>query len=438
MLERNMKSDAAMLTAIALIDPVTDYKQVINAALGLKHVVIAVQLPDVALPDRFRAFSPTTQNLLDAGATHTLSMDQRDVFAITRQLQILSRKCNLRMEGVIPLSEVAVEVSDIIASCLGLPHNPLDLLTARRDKGLMKDAVQYAGLRIAKYARVGSTDDLSNAMQNLSLTYPIVVKTPSGMSTTDVFVCFDENDAKDALDSILNKVSPDGRNVELALLEEFIEGTEFAINLMSSNESGLLVTDMWKYKKTQKARYDSAEICNTPEYPELISYACRVANAVGIKYGAAHVELKARQDESGNYIDPIMIEIGARLSGGRKSIMAQAAIRNWDPFTILIKSHCGKWCQCISDETKNHLIPDQFARHIFLPIEKTGVVKDIQLDTSGLSAFHSSAIIVNVGDSVSETADIVSCAGFVWLVGGLAQVDEDTEKIRSSFQILIE
>jgi hypothetical protein len=49
---------------------------------------------------------------------------------------------------------------------------------------------------------------------------------------------------------------------------------------------------MWKYSKNERARYDSAEICNPADYPELTSYAVEVARAVGIQYGAAHVGSK--------------------------------------------------------------------------------------------------------------------------------------------------
>ena len=424
-------------TAIVLVDPVTDFAHVIRAALASRHVVITVQMPDVALPAAFRAFLPTTQQLLDAGATHTLQMQHRDTFSTVQQLQILSREHKLHIAGIIPLSEVAVEVSDLMASCLGVSHNPLKLLTARRDKGLMKRAVQSAGLRVAKHARIGSVADLQHATISLPLSYPLVVKTPSGMSTTDVHICSDENEAIDALHSIVDKLGPDGRTVTMALVEEYIDGTEFAINLMAFGDGAhLLVTDMWSYRKTHKARYDSAEICDPADYPTLVSYARGVAKAVGICFGAAHVELKARRGSDVTWTEPTMIEVGARLSGGRKSIMAQSAIDRWDPFTSLIASHCGKQCHSTLGNT-DYLTPNRFARHVFLPIKMAGKVKEVQLKTSALTTLHSSTIIVKVGDVVRQTTDILSCAGFVWMVGERDQVDKDTKKILSSFNLVI-
>ena len=428
---------------IVLVDPITDYKQVINAGIQLHYDVISIQLPDVVLPTKFQSFIPSELALKDAGISHTLSMHHKDVFA-TQQLQIIANECNLQIDGIIPLSEVGVEVSDLLASCLGLPHNSLELLTARRDKGLMKHAVQQAGLRIAKYARISSIDDLHVNMQQLQLAYPIVVKVPSGFSTTGVYICSNEQEATKALNSIIEKTGPDGRIVEMTLLEEYIDGTEFAINLMAFSTPGeerLLVTDMWKYQKNNKARYDNAEICNPENYPELVSYACDVARAVGVQYGAAHVELKARQDEKGKWCDPVMIEVGARLSGGRKSTMAQAAIDNWDPFTSLIQSHCGLSCQGTIPKDINYLIPDSFVRHIFLSVERAGIITEVRFDKetiSNLETMHSSVMIVKAGDVVEETTDIVSCAGFVWLVGEKTQVDKDTKAVLDSFSLILD
>ncbi len=430
--------------AIVLIDAVTDWKHVIDAAKSLEFVIIAIQLPAEELPAKFRTFLPTKSALADAGVDYIISVDQRDVFLITQRLQILAADADLKLMGVIPLSEIAVEVSDCVASCLSLPHNRLDRVTARRDKGLMKNTVESSGLRIAKYARVASLQDVRDKMQSLSLNYPIVLKTPAGMSSTDVFICSNYDDANKALVSILGKNGPDGRNVERALLEEYIGGVEFAINLIAFTDGDnttprMLVTDVWKYQKSSKARYGQAEICLPSDHPTLLAYACSVAKAVGIRYGAAHVEVKAEEqlDDNGSiFTNPCLIEVGARLSGGRKSILTMSAVEKWNPFQALIQAHCGETCEV--PQHINYLTPNKFARHIFLPIEKRGCIEKIELDTSSLTTLHSSALIVKPGDTVEETTDIISCAGFVWLLGNnKEQVDADTYTLMSSVVISV-
>lgn len=59
------------------------------------------------------------------------------------------------------------------------------------------------------------------------------------------------------------------------------------------------MTDVWKYQKNHWADYETAKNCNPndPMLREIASYAKQVAHAVGIHYGAAHVELKAQRKE---------------------------------------------------------------------------------------------------------------------------------------------
>ena len=113
----------------------------------------------------------------------------------------------------------------------------------------MKVAVANAGLRVAKYARLTQRDgsDAIKAIDELELTYPVVVKTPRGMSTMDVYVCNNEEEAVNHTADIVRSVGPDGRRTQYALLEEFIGGEEFAINLLASPTTprGVQVTDVW-------------------------------------------------------------------------------------------------------------------------------------------------------------------------------------------------
>lgn len=426
--------------AVVLLDPVTEYKSVIQAALAKDMIVMAVQLSPVE--DRMRKFVPTPAMLKEAGAHHVLDLQDRDGYACVHALKVLQQQqqqqhhqpTNFSIQGVIPLAETAVDFSDTIAAMLGLPHNPLELAISRRDKGFMKEAVRASGLRVAHFARLESVQELQTYMTQLEIDLPVVVKTPQGFSTTDVYICKNIQEAESAVESILNSIGPDGRRVRQALLEEYIGGTEFAVNVMACQEK-IVVTDVWKYVKTDRARYSSAEICdpNDPSFESIVSYAVGVAKAVGIHFGAGHVELKAQQQQAdGCYVDPIMMEVGARLSGGRKATMTQAALNGeWDPFAALIDSHSGIRPQVMMDS----YTPKNFVRHLFLPIERPGTIQSVQIDVSDLSSVHSHAMLVKEGDIVKETTDITSCAGFVWLVGDRSQVEMDTKSVLSSFQL---
>uniref|UniRef100_A0A7S2VB62 ATP-grasp domain-containing protein n=1 Tax=Entomoneis paludosa TaxID=265537 RepID=A0A7S2VB62_9STRA len=449
--------------AVVLLDPITDWRQVVEAALHHGVAIVAIQLSPI--PDKMKAFTPTREILMEAGVTLVHFPQDRDVYQCAQFLQshheISGGSNALCIQGVIPLSETAVEFSDLLSALLGISHfNPLPLVTSRRDKGLMKDAVQNAGLRIAKYARLNAVSDVPIQIEILSLDFPVVIKTPQGFSTTDVFICQTLEEATTATATILNRdrEGPDGRSTRQALVEEYIGGVEFAVNIMACQ--GIVhVTDVWKYSKApDTARYVSAEICD-PHHDSLsavVEYAKQVAMAVGIRYGAGHVELKARprtarlgEDEDFDcmtWTDPCLMEVGARLSGGRKAAMAKEAVDHWNPFLALILSHCGESCPLPRTRT-----PSQFVKHLFLPIPQTGTIQSVALpvassgnekSTDGLVSIptlHSHVLLVRPGQQVKETTDIVSCAGFAWLVGpSKSAVERDAEKLLSCFHIAIE
>jgi D-alanine-D-alanine ligase-like ATP-grasp enzyme len=433
---------------IVLLDPVTEWKSVVEAALRLNYQVIAVQLSPI--PNSMRAFFPTPSVLELAGVSRALDLQHRDVYSCVQALKLaLGQLANdAPLRAVIPLAETGVDFSDAIAAMMGLTnHNPLDLILCKRDKGFMKEAVRQSGLAIAKFARIGTRQDLVAQMEALLLDYPVVVKTPQGFSTKDVYICSSLDQANQALTHILTTMGPDERTAPCALLEEYIGGTEFAVNLLATakkdeqGSSGLLVTDVWVYDKTDAAQYSSATMCdpNDPRLQKICDYAKGVARAVGVHYGAAHVEVKAQATADGRaYTEPIMMEIGARLSGGRKAVMTQAAYQNhqspWDPFKALIQSHLGRL------EIDGHTpSPPLHVQHLFLPVTQAGRVRARHciLDDAAtkLETLHSFLWLVKPGDNVLKTTDITSCAGFVWLVGDKFKVQRDAELIISTFRI---
>ena len=169
-------------------------------------------------------------------------------------LKTIETQQHLRFLAVLPCREAAVDFSDILGALLGLTSvNDLGLASARRDKGLMKTVVANAGLRVAKYARLtdGNGSDVISAVKELELEYPVVVKTPRGFSTVDVFICKNEEEAVQHSSEIVRSVGPDGRKTQYALLEEFLGGEEFALNLIASPATAraVRVTDIWLYHK---------------------------------------------------------------------------------------------------------------------------------------------------------------------------------------------
>lgn len=436
--------------AIVLLDPkIPDCTFLIEAGRKRGLMIMAVvPKPNDGSKKNLVAYYPTAEALLEVGMHQVYEPpvgSKFDIVECATNLKTIESQQNLRFLGVIPCREAAVDFADILGALLGLTVvNDLGLASARRDKGLMKVAVANAGLRVAKYARLtqGDGSDVIAAVEELELEYPVVVKTPRGMSTMDVFICNSEKEAVQHASEIVRSVGPDGRKVQYALLEEFLGGEEFALNLIASPATprGVQVTDIWLYHKvntegTMVNTYQEMVDPHDKKYARLVKYAEGVCRAVGIKYGMGHCELKAKFDESKNvWVDPVMIEIAGRLAGGRKAIMAEATIPGWHPFEAMIDAHCG-----FPVRMPPSLRPSKTAVQTYVPSDKNGILKSVTGDDfARLPTYYQHSILRKVGDKVVRARDLMSFAAYVWLIGDAEDVKRDAMRARDEFRVEVE
>ncbi|KAL3798149.1 hypothetical protein HJC23_005710 [Cyclotella cryptica] len=434
--------------SILLIHPkLPDVTYTIAAAYRRNLMVTAV-IPKVNDGTKSLSLHPTASRLLEAGVHQVYEPPvsaKFDVMECCYHLKTMEAQQNLRFLGVIPCRESSVDIADMLAALLGLRNgNDLGLSGARRDKGLMKLAVANAGLRVAKYARLTRSDggEVVNAIKELELEFPVVVKTPRGWSTQDVYICNSMEDAIEKASKIVKSVGPDGRKTQYALLEEFLDGDEFAVNLIASPTTprGVQVTDLWMYHKvfmhgTMVNTWQSMVDPHDKKYASLVRYGEGVCRAVGIKYGMAHIELKAVYDEKvGRWINPAMIEVGARLAGGRKAVMAEATIPGWRPFDAMVDAHCG-----FPVHIPPSFRPEKQAYHVYVPSDKEGIVTKIEgSDFERLPTYYAHAQLAQVGKRVSKSKELASFAAQLWLRGDPDEVLRDAKRARAEFKLEVE
>lgn len=433
--------------AIVLLDPkIPDCNHLIKAGKKRGLMIMAVVPKPNGGETKFS--KPTAEALLEVGMHQVYEPPvgaKFDIVECAANLKTIESQQNLRFLGVIPCREAAVDFSDILGALLGLTVvNDLGASSARRDKGLMKIAVSNAGLRVAKYARLtqGDGGDVIEAVKELELEYPVVVKTPRGMSTLDVYICNTEEEAVKHSSEIVRSIGPDGRKTQYALLEEFLEGEEFALNLIASPTTprGVQVTDIWLYHKinTEGTMVNTIQEMVNPhdkKYASLVQYAEGVCRAVKIKYGMGHCELKAKWDEKRNkWVDPVMIEIAGRLAGGRKAIMAEATIPGWHPFDAMVDAHCG-----FPTRLPPSFKPSQTAVQVYLSSDRNGIVKSVKgSDFKRLPTHQESIMLCKIGDKVSKANSLLSFAAYVWLVGDADDVKRDAKQARDEFIVEVE
>ena len=187
--------EPVLQNAIVLLDPkIPDCDHLVACARKRGLMVVGVVRSNLRREGGNGALYPTAEALLEVGMHQVYEPPvgaKFDVVECAANLKTIESQQNLRFLGVVPCREAAVDFSDILGALLGLAVvNDLGLASARRDKGLMKVAVANAGLRVARYARLtaGNGEDVASAVEELELEYPVVVKTPRGMSTLGEFL----------------------------------------------------------------------------------------------------------------------------------------------------------------------------------------------------------------------------------------------------------
>ncbi|KAL7489126.1 hypothetical protein ACHAW6_014712 [Cyclotella cf. meneghiniana] len=434
--------------SILLIHPKLPDVTFTIAAAYRRNLMVTAVIPKVNDGSKSLNLHPTASRLLEAGVHQVYEPPvgaKFDVMECCYHLKTMEAQQNLRFLGVIPCRESSVDIADMLSALLGLRNgNDLGLSGARRDKGLMKLAVANAGLRVAKYARLTRSDggEVVDAIKELELEFPVVVKTPRGWSTQDVYICNSMEDAIEKASKIVKSVGPDGRKTQYALLEEFLEGDEFAVNLIASPTTprGVQVTDLWMYHKvfmhgTMVNTWQSMVDPHDKKYASLVRYGEGVCRAVGIKYGMAHIELKAVYDEKvGRWINPAMIEVGARLAGGRKAVMAEATIPGWRPFDAMVDAHCG-----FPVHIPPSFRPEKQASHVYVPSDKEGIVTKIEgADFERLPTYYAHAQLAQVGKRVTKSKELASFAAQLWLRGDPEDVLRDAKRARAEFKLEVE
>lgn len=141
-----------------------------------------------------------------------------------------------------------------------------------------------------------------------------------------------------AMGRLLGKKNPiTNERITEALVMEYLDGEdEFVVDLAMMNE--LYVTDVSRYNKVafngSPVVYESEDMIpvDLAERLALIEYARQVVNALDIRYGAVHMEIKMTSQ------GPRLVEVAARLSGGGFPVLVKEATGE-DPIDALLDAY---------------------------------------------------------------------------------------------------
>jgi len=341
------------------------------------------------------------------------------------------RALDVPVMAIIPGAETAVELADKLNARFGTRGNSLALTEARRHKFHMHEAVRAKGVRACMQRDCRTEGEMREFMSGVPSGTNVVVKPAKSAGSDRVYKCANAEEAVQAFGEICGVTNGLGHMSDSALVQEFLEGTEYVVDSVSRDGVHKAVA-IWEYdKRDANGRcflYYSMRLrtVEDPEIRRLVDYAHSVLDALEIFHGASHLEVKMTST------GPCLVEVGARCHGGE-----------------------GTWCEiakeCVGytqvEETLNlYLRPDRFdalpkapqrllkhGAEVFLVSYQSGQIRNIPgLDTvRALPSFLSLEMSMQPGGTAVPTVDCFTRPGAVQLLAASReQVEADVEVIR--------
>lgn len=410
--------------AVILVDPVSSGRLLKQPVIDAGYDLIGVF---TLSPDELkRAGKHLPISEKHALCTHVIySQDPNAILAEVTQLGFTIR-------AVIPASEPAVELADLLASRLGLKgHDPLTS-HMRRDKLAMRAAVREQGIASPDFSDCSTLLEAKEFISRNGL--PVVIKTPKGAGAHHVFICKTMEEVASALESILSDKDIFNQVANTALIEEFIPGQQYVLELFGDGEE-LHLYALWRLdvgrSLTGQILFDKMIVVTDPlelrSLRPIIEYSKAVGKALGAKWGPCVVELRDHPTKG-----PLLIEAGIRLAG----IDLPETVRrssNFDPFRATIEAY--------TEEGRATWEPIRYSHQpclVFCPIDRGGIVKSIEGVEAirALPAHLQSNLSISPGDYVSPSGDLATVPLYVYLASNdRNQLAQDIAEVRRLFKV---
>ncbi len=246
--------------------------------------------------------------------------DKADFIQLTKDLDFedfLKQLKKYEIAAVVPGSESGVRFAEKLGATLGVKGNDPKTTDLRRTKAGMFEALGRAGIRRIESMVVTSEEQVKKFWNDNKLKRA-VLKFSEGGGTVGLKICDSAEDCVSYFVQMHSMYNDIGSSDSPILMQEYIGGTEYIVNSLSI-DGRHKITDVWRYEKIISDDgiliYDSMVLVDrlVPGMQEILQYDYKVLDAVEMKNGFCHTEIKV--DEKG----PVLIETNARIMGGNFS-----------------------------------------------------------------------------------------------------------------------
>lgn len=409
--------------AVVVVDPISTgivLAYQLHTHLGL--AVIAVW-SDV-MPDELKAFVDPRFGIEFAGKIQHGTDSLAATVAAVRSLGYEIREC---MVGC----ETGVLLGDQLSEALGVRTNGTALSGLRRNKFLQTEAVRARQLNACGQMLADTHEDVERFLREKPKAdvFKAVVKPVEGAGSDGVFICNSPDEVRKAYASLEGTKNVLGLTNYSVLLQEYLRGDEYVVDTVSRSGVHKCVA-IWKYDKRMfngsPVVYFGMRLLPIDAEPILaamVEYIFGVLEALGIRNGAIHSEVK--MEERG----PVLIEANCRLHGGEGTWapMAEACL-GYSAVSAMIDSYLDPLAFAALPR-----VPENFRAHAKeakIRSAVAGFVTEIDPEAlkaiRSLASYQSEMIGIHVGSRVEKTIDLLTSCGNVNLANAsLSELEAD-------------
>jgi biotin carboxylase len=291
----------------------------------------------------------------------------------------------------------------------------------------MGETIRAAGIRAVKQLQATIWSEIEHFIVSEWRPDPfkVIVKPMDSAGSDDVTLCNSLSEVRVAFGNIMGKVNGLGLTNKAVLVQEYLEGQEFVVDMVSRDGDHKVVA-IWAYDR--RPVNGAQFVCHgqrllTADEPfcrELIEYQKRVVTALGIRHGPTHGEVKWCKGE------PVLVEVGARCHGGEGSWVEVAnAVYGYNQADVALDSYLNP--EAFHKLPTEPVLRLSFGRLLFFVVKCEGVFREVYKEyLDELLQFSSTKYLeffLKPGAIIRPTKDC-----FSW--GGLAKfVNDDLDEL---------
>lgn len=330
-----------------------------------------------------------------------LQLDFEDYEGSAKSVEKISK--GRPIQAVLGVDDATTGLAAFIARRLSLPANPVEAVEAARNKRLMRECLQRAGVPIPDY-RVFSADQAPEPLKR-RFPYPCVLKPTMLSASQGVIRADDPAQFVEAWDRI-KRIIESRKTAPEILVESYIPGQEVALEGLLENAS-LRVLAIFDKPDPLEGPFFEETIYVRPSrlaielQNQIISCAAGAARALGLSTGPVHAELRI------NRHGPWLIEMAARPLGGRCSRALRCLGMSLEE--LILKSALGL-------DTRSVLTDPTPSGVMMIPIQRAGVLRQVDgiEEAKSVSGVEDVLIMAHKGETLVPIPEGSRYLGFIF------------------------